>query len=428
MAMKRYLLFWLAMSSTWLLAVAAFNLVIDPYGLFRLVNLPGLNSIKPAAASHGAMAKAYQVRRIQPRALIMGNSRAEVGFDPEHPAWPELTRPVFNLALPGTGTATSLRYLQHALASGDGAPAVTPAAVVWGIDIADFLVDANTPRRPFVLAHADRRLRIDPSSSASSSRWLQEIRDEAESIFTMGALLNSVQTLRSQKSPYTEDLTPLGFNPMRDYLKITADEGYWNVFRQKDHENIKAYLRRPRDIFQGTGRSSSAWDDFKTVLRLCQQHNIALHLVIYPYHARLQEIIRITGHWPAFEAWKRELVRILDEESVMVTQRSAVLWDFSGFNDITMERIPAQGDRQTKMLWYWEAGHFKRELGDLVLDRVLGRSDVPAGFGVLLNTSRVEAHLVTLRSQEADYRRTYPQDVEALERFAADVAARQKTH
>ena len=100
LALNRYLSIWFAATAMLVCAVAAINLVVDPYGLFRLVDRPGFNSIKPTAAGHGAMSKAYQLLRVQPKALILGNSRAEVGLDPNHPGWPTEARPVYNDALP----------------------------------------------------------------------------------------------------------------------------------------------------------------------------------------------------------------------------------------------------------------------------------------------------------------------------------------
>jgi len=86
MNMQRYLSFWLALTGCLILLVGLCNLVVDPYGLFRFVDKPGFNSIKPKSGVHGSMVKAYQVLRIQPRGLILGNSRAEVGFDPTNAA------------------------------------------------------------------------------------------------------------------------------------------------------------------------------------------------------------------------------------------------------------------------------------------------------------------------------------------------------
>lgn len=423
MSARRYLRLWLVLAGVLVLLVAGVNLVVDPYGLFRLLDAPGFNTLKPNAGAHGATVKAYQVLRVRPRGLILGNSRAEVGLDPEHPAWPIGVRPVFNLALPGTGTATTLRYLQHALADSGGVEQGKPTVVVWGIDFMDFLVDAGEPVRSRPRGREGGRLLVNPDGSHNPGRILQQVRDYGEASLTLGAFFDSVQTVRSQGNPYSADLTPLGFNPMRDYLRITGDEGYWAVFRQRDMENIKAYLQRPKDIFDARGRSSPALDDLRQVLRMCREQGIALQLVIYPYHAHLLETIRITGHWQAFEAWKRAVVQVVAEDA-RVAGTPVPLWDFSGFNALTSEAVPNKGDRRAKMRWYWEAGHFKRELGDLILERLFAHPGESTAFGILLGMDNIEAQIMAVREQGMAYRRAHLQEVAELEHIASQMRQR----
>lgn len=386
--MRNYLRLWLTLTGALLLLTAAFNFLVDPYGLFRFADSAGFNEVKPKAGRHEKMVKAVQVQRIQPRGLILGNSRAEVGFDPLHPAWP--VQPVYNLALPGTGTHTSLLHLRQLLAGNN-----KPEVLVWGLDFMDFLVEGS-PSNP-----------ARPRLPDEEGRLLQQIKDHAETTLTLTALQDSIQTIFSQHSPYAADLTRLGFNPMRDYLKITDDEGYRAVFRQKDVENTRNFLRRPKSIFDSDRRSSPAQEDVREVIRLCHEHNIDLRLVIYPYHAHLLVIIRISGLMPAFEEWKRALV------SLNAGQQAVPLWDFSRISKITAESIPS--DRQEKMRWYWEAGHFKRELGDRVLNRVFDAAGQPPGFGVLLRPDNLDAQLSSDQSAEADYRLTHLEDVKALD-------------
>lgn len=368
--MKRYLSTWFIATSLMLIVVAATNLVVDPYGIFRLVDQPGFNSIKPAAAKHGDMSKAYQVLRVQPRTLILGNSRAEVGLDPNHPAWPQSVRPVYNAALPGTGTATSLRYLQHVLAAAAGKPAAQPALVLWGVDFMDFLTDPSKPT-PARTANADDAQSMRLMTAPASTRIRQKMRDYAESTVTLGALVDSLTTLANQRNPYSVDLTPQGFNPMRDYLKITADEGYWAVFRQKDLMYDKAFARYPKGIFDASGNTSSHWQDLHEIMRLCRQHGIELRLFTYPYHAHMLDTFAKTGHAPGFELWKRMLTKTLADEAAASSKPAYVLWDFSTLNAITAEAVPPRSDRKSSMRWYWEAGHFKSELGGVLLEQMV---------------------------------------------------------
>jgi hypothetical protein len=418
--MKRYLLVWLTGMTALLLVVAAFNAVVDPYGLFRWIDHPGFNHIKPAAADRGPMTKAYQVLRVQPRTLVLGNSRAELGLDPNDPAWPPQAQPVYNLALPGTGTATSLHYLQHVLAATADNPTAQPTLVVWGIDLMDFLTDPHAVPGTQSLIGGDLRLLLP----GNTVRWQQQVRDHVESTLTMNALLDSLTTLVNQRNPYAIDLTPQGFNPMREYTKISQEEGYWAIFRQRDQDNIRAFLRRPNNIYGVDRRTSPRLDDLKEVIHLCRQNGIELRLFTYPYHAHLLEIFRITGHWSAFEEWKRAIVQILAEESATSGKPAFELWDFSELNAYTTETVPAQGDRRSSTRWYWESGHFKNALGSLMLQRMLNHTTQPVDLGVLLTSANLDTDITTLQSQALSYRSSHSQELAELERFKNQMVTR----
>jgi hypothetical protein len=403
--MKRYLARWLSLTALLIGAAAALNIVADPYRLYR----DDEARAKPKAGANGAVAKAYAVLRAAPAALILGNSRAEVGFDPRHAAWPPRARPAYNLALPGTGVDTSLAYLRHALAM----PGARVSTVVLGLDVQDYLIDARAAEAPEV---ADARL-LGAGASAGAQA-LRRLRDYGQATLTLGALLDSVQTLGGRRDPLAADLDARGFNPMRDYTKIAADEGYWALFRQKDLANSRAYLRRPMALDRLDGREGAPLAQLRQIIALCRERRIELRLVIYPYHAHLLEIIDATGHWEAFEQWKRRMAAI-------ATATGVPLWDFAGFDAFTTETVPAQGDRRTSMRWYWEAGHFKKELGDLVLTQVLGERQggergAAANIGTRLEAGNVEARLEAVRAQRAAYRTAHAGD---LREIAVIVAA-----
>jgi hypothetical protein len=95
------------------------------------------------------------------------------------------------------------------------------------------------------------------------------------------------------------------------------------------------------------------------------------------------------GLWPSFEAWKRVLVRVVEAEGSSAPGTISLL-DFSGYNDFTTERVPPAGDTRSQMHWYWEAGHYKSDLGDQVIERVYGQHP---DFGRELSSSTIESIL-----------------------------------
>ena len=70
----RYLLVWLVFSLILLSAVASLNLLIDPYSLFRVVDVEGLNHVKSRASQRGETFKRSAAERMHPNGLILGNS------------------------------------------------------------------------------------------------------------------------------------------------------------------------------------------------------------------------------------------------------------------------------------------------------------------------------------------------------------------
>src|SRR2546428_9152510 len=72
---------WIAATTAALLlaAVVAVNLVVDPFGMYRLVVLEGVNAYKPAVPTRGRLGKAYQGRRLPPPRVILGPSPRPLG-------------------------------------------------------------------------------------------------------------------------------------------------------------------------------------------------------------------------------------------------------------------------------------------------------------------------------------------------------------
>jgi hypothetical protein len=423
--MRRYLGWWTAATLALVVVVAAINAIVDPYGMFRWVDAPGFNATKPKSGLHGGTVKPYEVLRVRPNALILGNSRVEVGLDPNSAAWPAVVRPVFNYGLPGTGPDATLSSLEHVLAAADEGRIPLPKVIVWGVDFPDFLDDPNAPPRPPEGRRPDPRLLVNPDGSRNGrARTMQAVRDYGEATLTLGALVDSTITVAARNDPAAAGITALGFNPLAEYRKVTADIGYRGVFEQKDIEDTRAYYRRSRSVYDASGVSSPDLADMRRILDLCRSHGVPLKLLIYPIHAHLLETIRTTDHWSVFETWRRAIVKIVADEAQAAHADPFPLWDFSGFHRWSMEAVPAAGDHRTRMQWYWEAGHYKHELGDLMLARVFGAPDAPADFGVLLDTNNVEAVLASMRTGEADYRARFPDEVAGLERLATELAPR----
>jgi hypothetical protein len=70
---------------------------------------------------------------------------------------------------------------------------------------------------------------------------------------------------------------------------------------------------------------------------------------------------------------------------------------------------------------YWEAGHFKQELRNLIIDQVLHAESTKSPLGVGLTSANIESLLTLLDEQEDAYRLSHLEEISALEQIAARV-------
>lgn len=388
-AAQRYLRYLLLSTLALLGVVSIFNLLVDPYGMFRVISIDGFNRIKSQAGQRAELFKRDGAERMRPNALILGNSRAEIGFDPQSPVWPETMRPIFNLALPGKGVESALDEFTHVLEY------KTPKLIVVGIDFLDFRVDPATPDDSVPVRH-DR---------------LQWLRERVFALLTLSALADSLATIKAQHEPYPTSLRDDGFNPMRDYVGIARKEGYNAMFLQRDQENAKAYARGSKSIYLSDGRPAWEFRAVGKIIGVANRAGIRVRFVIYPVHAHTLVLFHQTGLWPAFEAWKRELVVRVDGAT---PGANVELWDFSGFSPFADENVPPPGDTTSEMRWYWEAGHFKKSLGEALLARIFDPQASPLEWGRRLTASNLEEVLRWQRAARDEYEDSHSKEISEL--------------
>lgn len=367
---------------------------VDPYRMYGTPVLPGWTELKPQIYDQIDLAATYQLERVRPITLLLGNSRVEVGINPESPHWPAAAQPVFNGALPGRDLRTAVDMLRQAIA------VHVPKTVIVGLDILDFLQKPDPlppPQAP--IGPEERRLLVDRNGKPNPARRLQVWRDRGATTLTVDAVGDSLATLLDQNPRTTATLTPLGFDPLNQYRVFAARQGYYELFAQKNAIYRKQYAHRPTPDFTQPER----YADFRALQQIFAQakaHGIELILFIHPYHADYFDMLQRAGLWSSFEAWKRALVAMVAAANASDAREPIRLFDFSGYNRYTTEPVPPVGDRRTAMRWYWEAGHYKSALGEEMLPRMLGQG---GAFGVALTSDNIEPVLAQIRADGARY-------------------------
>jgi hypothetical protein len=175
--------------------------------------------------------------------------------------------------------------------------------------------------------------------------------------------------------------------------------------------------QRGRYVFNNSEQQANNIKAFAALVNTCLTNDIKLKVFINPVHARQQEIIYQEKQWHTFETWKREMVRIIENANEHYASAEPIqLWDFTGYNTVTMEAVPGLGDTKTAMRWYWESSHYTAAVGDLVLKRMYNTDgeDLPADFGALLNSANIEQHLLDLRRSRENYAASNGDDVDTI--------------
>ncbi len=404
MHFKKYLQSTFLILITISLAVISMNFIVDPFKMFSILELKGFNQSKPALFKNVRMSKAFNVRKIKPVNIILGTSRADVALDPEHDGWNSEVTETYNLAL-SSGRINELeQYLKHAHNQKD------LRRVVLGLDL--FMFDANMI---YENGFSLERLSTVPESHGLTGL----INDLVTSLFSIDALLASWQTIISQNKMSVSNYFE---NGMRDtsskWQNIQAKGGHFAAVEKSLNDSINA-----KDGWESFSLSSDTIEQtllpmssFQRIVAFCVDNNIELFLYFSPTHAKNLEVIWVFGLWDDYEMWKKDIVRIVFDKQKNKDQIK--IWDFSGFNSITMESVPVKGDIKSKMKWYWESSHFKVEVGSLILDRMFSldtqNSTKFDNFGVLLNPENIGQHLKNIRSEHLLYAEQYPEDIKYI--------------
>jgi hypothetical protein len=385
------------------LALSCFTVVVDPYGLLRVLDIAGFNQVKPRLYNNARMVKAHYVSRAKPHGLIIGSSRADVGLDAAMAEKLGIAGPVFNSSLPSARIREVFAYLRHAHGEGRLRQAVI------GLDF--FMFDANSP---YEAGFEPGRLALNGGDAV----WLERTKDYLRAFFSYDALDAAVYTLRHQEQYAVSYLDNGGQDPRTRQRNVNDKGGHRAAFNAALRETVTsndtvAALRYAPSSLERNGELTV----FREMLRFCQREHIDLYLAMSPTHALWLQAIWELGMWPDYERWKRDL------NAVVVTVRGQresnavlALWDFTGFSEINREEPPAKGRRDAVMRWYWEASHYKHATGDQVMFRLLGLppSEAPADFGVRLGRNNIDAHLSALRAGRERYFADHPAATQLL--------------
>jgi len=378
-----------------------FNFFVDPYDLYRLVLIPGINSNKHETTRHDRMTKTFYVRTQEPSALALGSSRTAIGIDPKHPGWDPRFRPPYNYGLGGCSMAELVERLENMLRF------QKVDQLLVGLDFFAF----NT--------YARNAYAVEPFDD-SSLWWLDTLNS---SLLTVEAITSSVNTLRKQDPVRAPGYLPDGQMAWTFNDERVAEMGHRQSFLRTERFYFDTTYfpgeNKKYTFFSEESGRPTQFESFRRLLALAHENKIDLKLYMSPIHAHMNEVIIQSGLWQKFEDWKRRVVEILDDENRSAHDSTPyVLWDFSGYSSVTTEEVPPFGDTTTHMKYYWEPSHFKTATGDLIMSTVFDYketlAEVPEDFGVLIDEGNIERHLMNIRKDQKRYRASHQKDIEQI--------------
>lgn len=380
--------------------ISGVNWMIDPFYIFETPRISGLNAAKTGFFKHLRSMKplVLQSKRNTIDTIILGSSRAEAGLDPEHPAWG--SSKVYNLSIPAPSMYELLRYYEFANQVQE------LRTVVLALDFSQYETQTN-----YEVDHLLQTIYTPTQHYGASNLFT--------TLFSIDALSASVRTVIFQHNPQVEH-TPLGFGIHTWRREEAARIGQRAVFIDNDKQYISNHWAKKGSTADSFGSSQTATlVYFRRLVEESRAHDTHLIVLISPSHAREWSIIWAAGLWPQLEQWKRNIVTILAEDAACHPGKEPfALWDFSGYNSITTEEVPLAGDTQTQMRWYWEASHYKKEVGDMILARLFNYHDpklqVPDDFGTKLTLENIDAYLEAVREQQRIWHLQHQPDLQEI--------------
>ena len=152
---------------------------------------------------------------------------------------------------------------------------------------------------------------------------------------------------------------------------------------------------------------------------IAKENGTDVRLFIQPTHVYLLEVLRILGMTEDYKNWRKELINLVEDVNSKYSESDAFpLWDFGGYNSITMTEVPPAEESNRPMHWYWDIGHYNKNLGDLIQDRIFGfkqiKRIVPEDFGIQINSKNIDQYHTTQETKQKEYTQNYQGDIKEL--------------
>lgn len=367
----RYLAVVALLLSFILAILGGFNILIDPYNIFRTPAIKGINEKKN---ERGHITEPYRMLTESYDTLIVGSSRVQAIFCEDVTAIaPELNADCINVSTPHAYFPWLVNLVRHA-------NRIRPVKrVILGLDFFGF----NMTGGVFNPADEERLLDVPGKSD------LTLINDVLRQLFASGTTELSINSFKD--SIRTASITHGA--PTATTTSQDAQEKIFVSF----YPGVLGYYQNYS--FSGAQGKPSSLAYFQALLNYCMQENIQVYFFISPVHAIMLDIFQKHNLWTQYRQWESALATMVANANASLQSPLFVLWDFSGYNSITTTQVYNDNNKYTPNEYYADPFHYKRIVGRTMLETVLTGTCPVQDFGVLLTSENIENHLSDLQRE-----------------------------
>lgn len=360
-----------------LAAVIGLNVGADPYLALRADTEDPLAPYRRKSLHREGKAEVARNGRFD--VLLLGDSRVQYGLDPDHPAVTAQGR-AWNLAIAGGTMHEASRLIELTLRQH------TPRLVIWGFD-PEFI--RQFPARLTRAGYATSWMNPELNRPEYYRQRLLGWQDIAEAVREIGRAAFRPHVVLAQKGL---DPAPV---PLCSATVMTRDLRTAEQYLRGDRLPEESGLPELRDSLERMVRKGT-----RVILFFPPMHAVC-HEIHFRREERRAEVERTI----------RDLVRCAESLSQDYPDSPPVeVWDFQGLTEFHADPIPPDSDPQL-MPWYRDPLHIRRELGDIVLSRMLEAASEPRDFGVRLSSEMLDGHFAELRRRRVEYARKHPEQI-----------------
>jgi hypothetical protein len=280
---RTYVLSSAALAAFMTLALIVFCFLVDPYELY-----PSITASRPSGQAdlfyHLRLHKPYAIESRKPQHLIVGSSRSARLPPAVMASTPEQA---YNASLPGVTLREMRLMVEHA-------QSVRPLqSLVVGVDYYMFRSGHSDLTDHY---EEDRLRKLTPSLRQRLSHRFQRFEDNWSSLLSTDALLSAWNALHSRNS---------------SQRRYNAN-GTWEAATTVEKPGPRLFSMLARQKFQDFKREPQQLDatELKLLLDFCHSRDIAVTVLISPFHASIMNAVSLAGGWQSYLEWQRMVTRI----------------------------------------------------------------------------------------------------------------------